>query len=184
MLSRRTTLLALVCSVLASACTKNDLVEDTQSVREKLIETVGGDTEVYSVMLVSSDKPGAGVTQAVVRFKEGDSVKLQSFMLWGPAGGPGARDDRALPDDPEDPVRVADLDFSDVAKNVEASKALLPEDVHFMSVSTYSLPVGTPATWELSAGVTASASTRQTTVEYSRFKFGVSPSGDVVALPD
>ncbi len=155
---------------------------DTQSVRDKLIEKVGADTEVYSVVLGSANKPGEGVTSATVRSKEGDGVKLQAVMLWGPPSLP-ARDDERRDDDPATPVRVADIDFSSVAANVEASIPMLPEDLHFMSVSTYRLPIGQEATWELSAGVTTSSSSRTREVEYSLFSFGLSPTGEVVALP-
>lgn len=157
-------------------------MEDTQSVRDRLIEKVGGDTEVYSVVLGSANKSGAGVTTATVRFKEGDGVKLQAVMLWGPPSAP-ARDDEPRSDDPATPVRVADIDFSGVAENVTASMPMIPEDLFFMSVSSYRLPIGQEATWELSAGVIKSASSRRTEVEYTLFPFGVSPDGEVVALP-
>lgn len=181
MTSRRTILCALVCSSFTWGCNaKNDLVADTQNVHDKLIEMVGADTEVYSVDLVSADKPGAGVTIATVRFKEGDGVKLQAVMLWGPPSLP-AKDDELQETDPAAPVRVGDLDFTEVAANVTASIPMIPEDLYFMSVSNYSLPIGQEATWELSAGATDTSSTR-TRIEYTKFPFGLSPNGDVIGL--
>ncbi len=183
MITRRTVLFALACSALTSGCSKkNDLVEDTQAVRDRLIEKVGADTEVYSVDLGSANKTGAGVTIATVRFKDGDDIKLQAVMLWGPPSAP-ATDDEPRPDDPATPVRVADIDFSEVAANVEASLPMLPESHSFMSVSSYRLPIGQDATWQLAAGFIKSASSARTEVEYALFSFGRSPSGDVVALP-
>lgn len=174
MISRRTILCVLACSALTWGCNaKNDLVADTQSVHDKLIEMVGADTEVYSVLLISADKPGAGVTIATVRFKEGDGVKIQTVMLWGPPSLP-AKDDALQDGDPASPVRVADIDFSDVAANVAASIPMLPGGFDFMSVSNYQLPIGREATWELYA---------QTEAEYANFPFGLSPNGDVVGLP-
>ena len=183
MISRRTALCALVCSVLAGGCSpKNDLVTDTQSVRQKLIDTLCADTEVYSVDLGSSNKPGAGVTIATVRFMEGERMKVQAVMLWGPPSLP-ARDDELYEDDPPAPIRVADIDFSDVAANVEASIPMVPEHLYFMSVSSYRLPVGRKASWTLSAGITKSSSSSRTEIEYSLLKFERSPSGEVVVLP-
>jgi len=183
MISRRTTLVALVCSAVGWGCSaKNDLVTDTQSVRDRLIEKVGADTEVYSVELMSADKPGAGVTIATVRFKEGDGIKLQAVMLWGPPSGP-AKDDESRTTDPPKPVRVADIDFSDVSANVAASIPMVPDDLYFMSVSRYQLPIGKEqAKWELSAGYTKSASSRQTKIEYIKVPFGLSPTGEVIEL--